>query len=360
MKKKLLFGLLGVAAVVAAVVAFGGGKTGETTVETIRVKRGEIRERALAVGTIEPEKEIKVKSTISGIVSSVLFEVGDKVKKGQALFKINPNPTPVEYVDAMRTMQAAEVAKTHLYKEWQRRKELFAEKLISPSEMETVEAQYRECEVKYNQARERFELLENGKIRSIGRPIDSVVYSPIGGVILAQNVYDGDPVVPLTNFQPGTELATMADMGRFVFKGTVDEIDVGKLDIGMSAELQIGALPTTRVSGRLRRIHPKAKKDGNATIFDIDITIVEVVGRLLRAGYSATAYITVAQRRDVLVIPERLLIFADGGHFVFVQRGEKAVKTAVQVGLTDSLNAEIISGLREGDILPDGDDATGV
>ena len=101
------------------------------------------------------------------------------------------------------------------------------------------------------------------------RDIDSLIKSPIAGIVLSQSVFQGDPVVPLTNFQPGTELCSLADMASLLFKGTVDEIDVGKIADGMAAEIQIGALPDAKIPGHVDRIFPKAKKEGNATLFDI-------------------------------------------------------------------------------------------
>jgi HlyD family secretion protein len=327
---------------------FACGKTKAET-KLIAVARGDIRERALAVGTIEPEQEIKVKSTIPGIVAEVLFKVGDAVREGDPLFKVSPNPTPIEYVEARRAMELAEVTMTKIKSDWARQLELFKANLISKSEMDATEGQYREAELRYKTASERLELLEKGRIRMSNRDIDSLIRSPITGVVLDQSVFQGDPVVPLTNFQPGTELCSLADMANLLFKGTVDEIDVGKITDGMSAEIQIGALPDAKIAGRVDRIFPKAKKDGNATLFDIWINIEEAAGATLRAGFSATAYIQIRERTGVVLVPERLVLFEDGKRFVEVPDGETTRKVEVRTGLSDGLNIEILDGLKEGD-----------
>ena len=316
--------------------------------------RGDIREKALAVGTIEPEKEIKVKSIIPGIVAEVLFKVGDAVKLGAPLFKISPNPTPLEYVEARRSMELAEVTLQKLKNDWTRQLELYKGNLISRSEMDAAEGSYRETELRYRTAAERLELLEKGRIRMSNRDIDSMLRSPITGIVLSQSVFQGDPVVPLTNFQPGTELCSLADMASLLFKGTVDEIDVGKIVEGMEAEIQIGALPDTKIPGRVDRIFPKAKKEGNATLFDIWIVIKETAGVTLRAGFSATASIQIRERLQIVLIPERLVVFEDGKRFVEVpdsaSKGEqKTRRIEIQTGLSDGLNIEVLSGLKEGD-----------
>lgn len=311
--------------------------------------RGDIREKALAVGTIEPEKEIKVKSTIPGIVAEVLFKVGDAVREGAPLFKVSPNPTPIEYVEARRAMELAEVTMQKLKSDWARQLELYRSNLISKSEMDATEGLYREAELRFKTSAERLELLEKGRIRMSNRDIDSLIKSPISGIILSQSVFQGDPVVPLTNFQPGTELCSLADMGSLLFKGTVDEIDVGKIADGMAAEIQIGALPEAKIPARVDRIFPKAKKEGNATLFDIWILIDDASGAKLRAGFSATASILIRERWQAVLIPERLVLFEDGKRFVEIPDGEATKKVEVRTGLSDGLNIEILDGLREGD-----------
>ena len=326
---------------------------GQKKVETklVAASRGDIQEKALAVGTIEPEQEIKVKSTIPGIVAEVLFKVGDAVKEGAPLIKISPNPTPLEYVEARRAMELAEVTMLKLKSDWTRQLELYKGSLISRSEMDQTEGLYREAELRYRTSSERFELLEKGRIRMSNRDIDSLLRSPISGIVLSQSVFQGDPIVPLTNFQPGTELCSLADMASMLFKGTVDEIDVGKIVEGMDAEIQIGALPDARIPGRVDRIFPKAKKEGNATLFDIWIGIKDAAGATLRAGFSATASIQIRARKQVVLIPERLVIFENGKKFVEVPDGEAAKKVEIRTGLSDGLNIEVLEGLKDGEMV---------
>jgi len=328
------------------------GKKKETA-KLVAVTRGDIQEKALAVGTIDPEKETKVKSTIPGIVADVLFKVGDSVKAGAPLFNISPNPTPLEYMEARRNMEVAEVTLTKLKADWGRQLELYKKALVSKSDMDAVESAYQGANLQYKIASERLELLEKGRISIANREIDSIVKSPTSGIILSQSVFLGDPVVPLTTYQPGTELCSLADMESLRFKGTVDEIDVGKVSTGMAAEVTIGALPDAKIAGQVMRIYPKAKKEGNATLFDIEISIAKDPGILLRAGLSATASIRIRDRKQVLMLPERLVVFEGGKRFVEVPddqgQGEKTKKVEVQTGLSDGLNIEILSGLKEGE-----------
>ena len=164
----------------------------------------------------------------------------------------------------------------------------------------------------------------------------------------------GDPIVPLTSYQPGTEMATIADMSDLIFKGTVDEIDVGKLQVGLPARIKVGALPTDVVTGNVSRIAPQAQQKEGATLFDVEIELDPNQKITLRAGYSANADVIIREKKDILTIPERLVLFEDGGKKTFVEiPGEKAEgvepkKVEIKTGISDGLNVEVLTGPREG------------
>jgi HlyD family secretion protein len=348
-KKVLIGGFLVLLIVAALLFLFSGKNDKNGGLKFVEVKKGDIAEKALAVGTIEPEKEIKVKSTISGIVAAVYFKVGDQIEKDKPLYKISPNPTPLEYVEARRNVEVAQILMEKIRNERDRKVKMFKAQLVSESEMEDNESRYNEAFLRYQISQERFELLEKGRIQMVNRSVDSIVKSPMSGIVLQQSAFEGDAVVPLTNFQPGTEMCSMADMSLLRFKGKVDEIDVGKLLPGMIADIQVGALLDTKVAGRLERIYPKAEKEGNATMFGLEIAIIDAGKVTLRAGYSATAYLKIKDKKNILVIPERLITFENDKRFVETMRDGNITRKEVQVGLSDGLNIEIISGLKAGE-----------
>jgi HlyD family secretion protein len=169
-------------------------------------------------------------------------------------------------------------------------------------------------------------------------------------MVLERRVNEGDPVVPLTFYQAGTELMMLADMDSLIFKGTVDEIDVGKLSEGMEAELKIGAIPDERIIGRLSKISPKARRQENSTLFDVEITLVQRGEKVIRAGYSANAELVINKSEKTLFIPERLVIFEEDRTFVEVQDSAGLIsRKEVRAGLSDGINIEILEGLVEGE-----------
>jgi HlyD family secretion protein len=183
--------------------------------------------------------------------------------------------------------------------------------------------------------------------------MESIIRSPAAGTVLTRAVNPGEPVVPLTSYQPGTELAAIADMSDLIFKGTVDEIDVGKLHVGIPARIKVGALPTDVVTGKIARIAPQAQQKEGATLFDVEIELAPTKNITLRAGYSANADLIIREKKDVLTIPERVVLFEDGGKKTFVELPaarpkDPAKKTAVTLGISDGLNAEVVAGLKLG------------
>lgn len=350
-KKIVIFGpILIIIAVVAFLVAKNAGNAKENGIRFIKVERGDIVEKALAIGRIEPEKEIQVKSKISGIVRKVYAEVGDTVQKGQPLIEIKPDPTPLEFAEAKRNVEIALVSLEKASNEYNRMKKLLKENLISQKEFEIAENEYKQLRLRLNLAQERLALIEKGRTKIADRQIDTVIKSPVKGTVLERRVNEGDPVVPLTSYQAGTELLILADMKSLIFKGTVDEIDVGKLEEGMTAELKIGAIPDQNILGRLTKISPKAKRQENATLFDVKINITQKGKKIIRAGYSANADLVINKAENTLFIPERLVEFKEGKTFIEIKNAKSEIeKKEVKIGLSDGISVEILEGLKEGD-----------
>jgi len=312
---------------------------------------GTVVEKALAVGNIEPENEIEVKSKISGVVSKIFAQPGDYVREGQPLIEVRPDPTPLELAEAKRNLERTEIEQENLRKEMERMKSLRERNLVSQQDYDQLEQRYNDVKVRMQINRERLQLLESGRV-SIGETvIESVIRSPIDGFILEKMVDIGEPVVPLTSYQAGTPLMSIAGMDQLLFKGTVDEIDVGKLEEGMPAEIKIGALPGVKVLGEVSRISLKARQQDNATVFPIEIIITDTNGVVLRAGYSANADIIIEQMENSITIPERVISMRDGKAFVDVPGNEPGsrVEKEIELGLSDAITVAVTNGLDEGE-----------
>jgi len=349
-KKRTLVtgGVLALAGVAVAAALRGGDA--EETVTTVPVERGTIVDRALAVGHIEPRVEIDVKSQVSGVVERLHAEDGERVRKGTPLLEIQPNPTPRELVEARRDVEMKKTDVPYLRREYERTKQLRDRGIVTVDVLERAELDYERARHALQLARERLALLEEGRVESASGNVETVIQSPIDGFILEKMIEVGDPVVPLTPSQEGTVLMTMAEMDDLLFRGTVDEIDVGRLEEGMEAVIRIGALPDVRIPATLRKISLKAHREENATVFPVELALRPEEGTVLRAGYSANAEIRVAEREDVLVVPERLVTFAGDSARVEVlgADGRRETRT-IETGLSDAVRIEVLSGLEEGE-----------
>jgi HlyD family secretion protein len=349
----LLFLVLAVAASAGLYAWTRNNGKDENGLKQVEVTNGTIVEKAVAVGQIQPRQKFQVKSKISGIVRRTMIEVGDTVKAGDPLFEIAPDPTPLEVTEVERRVESAEASFRRAETDYKRAMELSRSGVLPNSEVEQKKEAFELARVALMKAQQDRELTRRGNLSSTEAK-ESIVRANAAGTVLTRSVNPGDPIVPLTSYQPGTEMATIADMSDLIFKGTVDEIDVGKLSVGMTTRIKVGALPTDVVTGRVSRIAPQAQQKEGATLFDVEIELDPGQKITLRAGYSANADVIIREKKDVLVLPERLVTFEDGGKKTTVEipaaePKAEPKKVEIKTGVSDGLNIEIVSGLKKGD-----------
>ena len=324
----------------------------------VTIESGSITEKAIAVGQIQPRQKFSIKSKLSGIVRNCLVNVGDRVRAGDALFEIAPDPTPQELTDVDRQLDSTQASYERAKSEFERSQQLSKDGVMPKSDLDVKREAFELAKVALAKAEQQRDLTRNGRIQTASVNMESIIRAPAAGTVLTRAVNPGEPVVPLTSYQPGTEMATVADMGDLIFKGTVDEIDVGKLHVDLPARIKVGALPTDVVTGKVSRIAPQAQQKEGATLFDVEIELERKEGGpTLRAGYSANADLIIREKKDIVTIPERLVLFEDGGKKSFVEipdekaKGSKVEpkKVEVKLGISDGMNVEVVSGLNKGD-----------
>jgi len=351
---KTLIILLVLVAVAGALYALAKSNKGEKDgLKQVTIQTGSITEKAIAVGQIQPRQKFSVKSKISGIVKQCLVNVGDRVRAGDSLFEIAPDPTPQELTDVDRRLDSAKASHERAKADYARSQELVGSGLLPKSDLDARREAFELAKIALAKAEQDRELTRRGRILGAGAGMESIIHAPAAGTVLTRAVNPGDPITPLTSYQPGTELATIADMSDLIFKGTVDEIDVGKLKVGLPARIKVGALPSDVVTGSVSRIAPQAQQKEGATLFDVEIELDPNGKVVLRAGYSANADLIIREKKDVLVVPERVVVFEDGGKKAFVEvpgssPKDEPKKVELKLGISDGMNAEVISGLPKG------------
>jgi HlyD family secretion protein len=257
----------------------------------------------------------------------------------------------MEVTEVDRQVESAQASFRRAEQDFQRSNELSRSGVVARSDVDSKRESYELARVALMKAQQNRDLTRRGRLTNAGT--ESIIRAPAAGTVLTRSVNPGDPIVPLTSYQPGTEMATIADMSDLIFKGTVDEIDVGKMHVDLPARIKVGALPTDVVTGHVSRIAPQAQQKEGATLFDVEIELEKNTKITLRAGYSANADVIVREKKDVLVLPERLVAFEDGGKKTMVEipnadpKGEPK-KVEIKTGVSDGLNVEIVSGLAKG------------
>ncbi len=342
----------GAAAGIYALLA--NSKKGEGGPKAVEVKLGSITDKAQAVGDIEPKQRFSVKSKIPGIVKNCFVEVGDQVKTGDPLFEIGPDPTPSERTGVDRATDRAQASYNRSKAKYERYKGLQTSGIISKQDYEDTKEEYELARVALAEAQENRDIALKGRIETGSAKVESIIRAPADGTVLTRAVNPGDPIVPLTSFQPGTELAAVADMRELLFRGTVDEIDVGRLAMGLPARIKVGAIASGEVTGKLTRIAPQSRVKDGATVFDVEITLDPGQKAALRAGYSCNAAIIIQEKKDALLLPERVVSYEKAKEKASVEvPGPDAdgppKKVNITVGISDGLDVEVLSGLKAGD-----------
>ncbi len=312
-------------------------------------RRTDVVKKTVANGSIVPRKEILIKPVVSGIISELYVEAGDMVKKDQPLAKIRIVPDMMQLSSAEQRVSAAGISVQNAQINFDRNKPLADKGVISAAEMQTFDMALRTAKQELAAAQEALKVVRDGiSNKSAG---NTVVRSTIEGMVLDVPVKEGNSVIERNNFNEGTTIAAIADMGDLIFQGKVDESEVGKVRIGMPVVLTVGAIENAKWDAELEYIAPKGVEENGAIQFEIRAAVKLKEGESLRSGYSANADIVLDRRDSVLTVPESVVTFNTKGDsaFVHVQEGTgKEVswrKAHIRTGLSDGINLEVVAGI---------------
>ena len=198
-------------------------------------------------------------------------------------------------------------------------------------------------------AQDALEVVRDGVSKSNANASSTLIRSTISGVILDIPVKVGNSVILSNTFNDGTTIASVANMNDLIFRGNIDETEVGRLVAGMPMKITIGAMQDLKFDASLEYISPKAIENNGANQFEVKAAVHAVEGGKVRSGYSANAEIVLAKASKVIAVPESAIEFSGDSTFVYLVRGTADKKTytrqAVVTGLSDGVNIEIKKGL---------------
>ena len=331
------------------VFLYNNGKEKEEVYSTAQPQRLTIERNTVLTGKIEPRDEIEIKPQISGIISEINVEAGDLVKEGDVIAKIKVIPEASQLSSAQSRVSTAEIELTDATAKFKRDKELFAKDVISREEYETSQKNYNKAQEEVEAARDAYNIVREGVSRLNAKESNTLVRATITGLILDVPVKVGSSVIQANTMNDGTTVAKIADMNKLIFKGKVDETEVGQLRVGMPMDITIGAMPDLHPLATIEYISPKGDDSGGANTFEIKAALVldDVTG--LRSGYSANAKVALERAQDVMTVPESVVTFEGDSTFVFVMTDSlpkpEYKRTPVKTGLSDGINIEIKEGI---------------
>jgi HlyD family secretion protein len=318
----------------------------KTRFQTEAPKVATIIKKAVATGSVVPRREVEIKSRVSGIIEEIGVEPGHNVREGDLIARIRLVPDMVELNNARNRLTRAEINHQSAQRDYDRNQVLRTDGLVSESVAQQFESTLANAKAELDAARDNLDLIQKGVSREAGATSNTLVRSTIAGMILEVPVEVGNSVIESNTFNAGSTLATVADMDDMIFRGRVDESEVGKLKPGMTLLLTIGAIEEHRIEASLEYIAPKGAEQDGAIQFQIRAALKPQSGVLIRANYSANADIVLDRRDSVLAINESLLQFEGDKRFVEVEVApQKFERREIQTGLSDGIQIEVLSGL---------------
>ncbi|MCR5158371.1 MAG: efflux RND transporter periplasmic adaptor subunit [Prevotella sp.] len=317
-----------------------------------------IQKTTIITGKIEPRNEVSVKPQISGIIAELMKEPGQYVQQGEVIAKVKVIPDMGQLSSAESRVRLATMNLKQAQVDYNREEALHNQKLVSDDEFDKVRQQLRQATEERSAAEEALQVVRDGVSKSNASASSTLIRATISGVILDIPIKVGNSVINSNTFNDGTTIATVANMNDLIFRGNIDETEVGQLVIGMPMKITIGALQDMTFNAALEYISPKATESNGANQFEIKaaVRLNDISGNTsatLRSGYSANAEIVLARADNVLTVPESAIEFSGDSTFVYIIKPTndkpEYIRTQVTTGLSDGVNIEIKSGLKVND-----------
>ncbi|MBO4315829.1 MAG: efflux RND transporter periplasmic adaptor subunit [Prevotella sp.] len=315
----------------------------------------DISKTTVVTGKIEPRNEVNVKPQISGIITQLYKEAGDRVQAGEVIAKVKVIPDMQQLSSAEARVRLANVNANQSKIDYEREKTLFDKGYVSADEFDKIKLAYSQAKEELAAANDNLQVVRDGVSKSNANASSTLVRSTVSGLVLDVPVKVGNSVILSNTFNDGTTIASVANMNDLIFRGNIDETEVGRLVTGMPMQITIGALQDLSFEASLEYVSPKAVESNGANQFEIKAAVHVGATAHVRSGYSANAEIELASAKQVLTIPESAIEFSGNDMFVYVIKGSGDNKSyerrKVTTGLSDGLNIEIKSGITTKDMV---------
>lgn len=365
MKKKKIF-IFGIVILILLIIIVSVVKKSGSSIEieTAKVERKDISPTVNADGLIAAKIAVNIQSQVMGEIISLPFKEGDRVKKGDLLVQINPDTYERDVASAKASFEAAmvaldqsEVNLSQRKRDYERALKLHQDKIFSEEQLENAKLLYDQAILQNKEAKTRIEQAKANLERAKDYLAKTTLRSPIDGVITTLNAKEGETAIMGTMNFAGTVILTVSDLSEIITEVQVDEADFQKLKMGQKATVIIDALGGKKYDGKVIEIGASAQQSlsglqTNIRQFKVKIAITNP-DKDLKPGMTTRAKLFAEERKGVLSIPIGAVKsdVKDGEqqYFCLKVEKEKVKKCEVKTGLSDDINIEIVSGLKEGD-----------
>ena len=308
----------------------------------------DITKKTVATGSIVPRQSVDVKPKVTGVLSELFVEPGKVVKKGDPLAKIQIIPDAQTVNNAESQVRSAQIALDNAKRELEREDNLFKQGVVAEAELFRFKTDFELQQQQLSLASSNLQLVREGQTRASGKQSTLIVTATVDGTVIDVPVKVGYSVIQANSFNPGTTVATIANMDDMIFDGHVDEAEVAKIKEGMKLAIKVGAIEKDSFEGKLEYIAPQGKEIDGAIQFEIKAAVSQKQGIYIRAGYSANADIVLDEKKQVLSVREAVVQYDDKKTpFVEVETEtpQTFVRKDIQVGLSDGIKIEITGGV---------------
>ncbi len=348
--RKIIFGFF--ALVLAGVIGYAflwmykRSKKPPTVFTTEVAQRTSIVRKTVATGSIVPRREVEVKPKVTGVLTELYVAAGKQVTLGTALAKIDITPDAGALNRAQSDVRTAQIAVQNAQRELERNESLLKQGVIADAEVARFRTEFALRKQEVALASSNLQIVKDGQTAGQGKSSNVIVAATSDGTVIDVPVKVGFSVIAANNFNPGTTVATIADMNDMIFEGRVDESEVAKVKEGMKLTIKIGALDKDQFEGKLEYIAPKGKEIDGSIQFEIKASLVAKANIYVRAGYSANADIVLDEKKDVLAIREALVQYRDDKPYIEIETGpQKYVERALELGISDGIMVEVKTAL---------------
>ena len=317
----------------------------EVSYQILKVTTKDLRQTTVATGKIEPRDEVEIKPQISGIIAEVYKEAGQTVKQGEVIAKVKVIPELGTLNSAESRVRLAEMNGRQAETNLQRMEKLYNDKLVSSEEYEQTLLAAKQAREELQAAKDNLEIVKEGITKNSASFSSTLIRSTIDGLILDVPIKVGNSVIMSNTFNDGTTIATVADMSDLIFRGNVDETEVGRIREGIPVKITLGALQNMKFDATLEYISPKSIENNGANQFEIKAAITVPDSVTIRSGYSANAEMELQHVDNALTVPESAVEFSGDSTFVHVLTDsvpvQKFERRRITTGISNGIDTEV-------------------